>query len=96
MKAKDVAQSHYHVSYRNTVITYDRVISHKQWGKVRLLIRRAVGNDSALKQQMTRDCLSRHEPDVGMWPGDVIEIFDEHGELLERKTHGHHPPTTTS
>lgn len=84
MEARDSAQSHYHVYYRNTVITYDRIIDHKQWGKVRMLIRRAVGNDSGLKQQMTQEQLARHEPNVGLWPGDVIETFDEHGQLLER------------
>lgn len=87
MKANDSAQSHYHVQYRNTVITYDRVISHKEYGQVRKLIYRAVGNDSGLKQQMTRDQLAKHEPNVGMWPGDVIEIYDADGHLLEIETH---------
>ncbi|MBK7474327.1 MAG: hypothetical protein IPI73_30310 [Betaproteobacteria bacterium] len=81
-------QSHYHLQYRNTVITYDRVVSHKKYGTVRRVIHRAVGNDSWLKQQMTREQLARYEPNVGMWPGDFMELFDENGQLLEQLTQG--------
>lgn len=85
MQAQDSAQSHYHLQYRNTVITYDRIIKHADYGLVRLLIRRAIGNDSALKVRLTKELLEAHEPKVGMWPGDVIEIYDTYGHLLERK-----------
>lgn len=84
MKARDVAQE-YNVAGRDTVVTYDQVITHKTYGEVRKVIHRKTGNDSGLKTRMTKELLMSHEPNVGNWPGDVIEIFDEHGELLERE-----------
>lgn len=88
MKLNDVTQ-HYQVEGRDTVLTYDTYIIHEKYGIVRMRAHRRVGNDSGLKSKMTADLLKRHEPDVGMWPGDVLEYFDVYGQLLERKTYGH-------
>lgn len=46
-----------------------------------LRIYRAVGNDSTTKIQMTAALLKKHEPNVGLWPGDVIQHL-HNGEVI--------------
>jgi hypothetical protein len=48
-----------------------------------MVIRRVVGNDSHLKAQMNKEALAKHEPNVGMWPGDLIEYYALYGGLLD-------------
>lgn len=49
-------------------------------------IYRAIGNDSGTKVQMTADALRKHEPNVGLWPGDVIQHL-HNGEII-REVYG--------
>lgn len=66
------------------VTTYNEWVMHMVYGQCRMVIKRAVGNDSHLKANMTKQALEAHEPNVGMWPGDVIEYYDPEGRLIER------------
>jgi hypothetical protein len=66
------------------VTTYNEWILHLVHGHCRMVIQRAVGNDSRLKARMTKEALEAHEPSVGMWPGDIIEYFEPDGRLIER------------
>lgn len=65
------------------VMTYDEHTNHPRFGPITMRIFRAIGNDSGLKVRMTADLLKKHEPNVQLWPGDVIQYIDMHGKLLE-------------
>jgi len=84
MEIRDII-SMYHVEGRDTVLTFDKYIVHPEWGVCRIRIHRKTGNDSGLKSKMTHEALKACEPNVGMWPGDRIEVFDVYGQLIDRK-----------
>lgn len=89
MKLEDPRSFHFIVSPNSKqpnfrVTTFDAEVLHLVHGHCRMVIRRAVGNDSHLKAQMTKEALAKHEPNVGMWPGDFIEYHALGGGLLER------------
>ena len=65
------------------VMTYDEHTNHPRFGPITMRIWRAIGNDSALKVQMTADILKKSEPNVSLWPGDVIQYIDGFGNVIE-------------
>jgi hypothetical protein len=52
-----------------------------------LRIYRSIGNDSGTKVKMTTDLLKKYEPNVAMWPGDVIQHL-HHGEVIREEYGG--------
>ena len=70
------------------VMTYDEHTNHPRYGPITMRIWRAIGNDSGLKTQLTADLLKKHEPNVALWPGDVIQYIDGFGNIIEEEFGG--------
>ena len=62
---------------RNAHLTYEGETMHRALGPCTIRIYRYIGNDSGTTAQRTLDTIKKNEPNVGMWPGDIIEYWQE-------------------
>lgn len=67
-------------SFRGSYLTYDQIINHPDHGICRKLVYRRIGNDNGVALARTLQSLKSSEPNVGMWPGDIVRYVSVHSD----------------
>jgi hypothetical protein len=67
------------------VKTFEGRLYHREHGLVRVCIYRAVASRTGSQSAATQQILAVREPSFeDLWAGDLIEVFDLQGALIER------------
>jgi len=82
MKVEEV-NAMYMPKPRDVVLTHYGMFIHPDYGVCRQVIFRAIGNDNGVAANLTKVSLKNNEPNVGLWPGDIIQYLRLDGVVLE-------------